>query len=102
MRSDFERLGRELARRIDDGRREILIVGARAVANGHGIASARNPHDRRAAEVLGEALGVDRRRRDDDLEVRPLALDALEIPEHEIDVEAALVRFVDDQGVVGA
>ncbi len=101
-RACFERLGRELARGVDDRRREILIVGARAVAHGHGMASARNPHDRRAAEVLGEALGVDRRRRDDDLEVRPLALDVLEIPEHEVDVEAALVRLVDDQRVVGA
>ena len=52
--------------------------------------------------MLGEALGVDRRRGDDDLEVRPLAFQAPQIAQHEIDVEAALVRLVDDQRVVRA
>ena len=52
--------------------------------------------------MRGEALGIDRRRRDDDLEIGPLALDAAQVAENEIDVEAALVRLVDDQRVVGA
>ncbi len=51
--------------------------------------------------MRGEALGVDRRGGDDDLQVRAVALDVLQVAEHEIDVEAALVRLVDDQGVVG-
>ena len=96
------RLRGELARRVDDGRREVLIVGTRAVANAHGKATARDANDRRAAEMLGEALGIDRRRGDDDLEIRPLVLDAPQVAEHEVDVEAALVRLVDDQRVVVA
>ena len=50
--------------------------------------------------MLGEALGVDRRGSDDDFEIRPLALDAPQVAEDEVDVEAALVRLVDDQRVV--
>ena len=49
-----------------------------------------------------EALGIDRRRRDDDLEIRPLVLDAPQVTDDEVDVEAALVRLVDDQRVVVA
>jgi hypothetical protein len=56
--------------------------------------------DRRAAEVRRERLGVDGRRRDDDAQVAPLLDQALEIPDQEVDVEAALVRLVQDDGVV--
>ena len=94
-------LGRELARGGRHRRREILSSAARLIATSHRKASAGHAHDRRAVEVLREALGIDRRRCDDDLEVGPLPLDALQVPEDEIDVEAALVRFVDDQRVVG-
>ena len=48
-----------------------------------------------------ETLGIDRRRRDDHFQIWPASLDALQISENEIDVETALVRFVDDQRVVG-
>ncbi len=44
---------------------------------------------------------VERRRRYDDLEVGPFARQALEIAEKEVDIEAALVRLVDDDRVVG-
>jgi hypothetical protein len=50
--------------------------------------------------VPGEALRVDRGRGDDDLQVRPLGQQLLEVAEQEIDVEAALVRLVDDDRVV--
>ena len=52
--------------------------------------------------MLGEALGVDRRGSDDDFEIRPLVLEAPQITDDEVDVEAALVRLVDDQRVVVA
>ncbi len=62
-------------------------------------------HRRRLAVGVGKmackALGVERRRGDDHLEIGALAQQALEIAEQEIDVEAALVRLVDDQRVVG-
>ncbi len=49
-----------------------------------------------------EALGVDRGRGDDDLEVGTLRQDAAEVPEQEVDVQRALVRLVDDDRVVAA
>jgi hypothetical protein len=59
--------------------------------------------DRRVlAEVPGEALGVDRRRGDDHLEVGPVGEDRLQVAEQEVDVEAALVGLVDDDRVVAA
>ena len=47
-----------------------------------------------------EALGIERCRRDDHLEVAPPRQELLQVPEQKIDVEAALVRLVDDDGVV--
>src|SRR3546814_19734881 len=56
---------------------------------------------RRAAEVCGEALGVDGGRGDDHLQVAAPLQQLLQVAEQEIDVEAALVGLVDDDGVVG-
>ena len=50
--------------------------------------------------MLGEALRVDRGRGDDDLEVGAGGQQPLEVAEDEVDVQAALVGLVDDQGVV--
>ena len=55
-----------------------------------------------AAEVPARTLRFDRRRGDDQLQVRPLRQDPLEVAEDEVDVEAALMRLVDDDGVVFA
>ena len=54
-----------------------------------------------AAEMPGKAIGVECGRRDHHLEIRPLAQQLLQIAEQEIDVEAPLVRLVDDDRVVG-
>ena len=51
-------------------------------------------------EVLGETFRVDRGRGNDDLEIRAAWEQALEVAEDEVDVEAALVRLVDDERVV--
>jgi hypothetical protein len=82
------------------------LVGAalgpeRAVADLDRVGPARHLDDRRA-EVLGEPLGVDGGRRDDDLEVGPAGEQVREVAEKEVDVEAALVGLVDDEGVVAA
>ncbi len=52
-------------------------------------------------EVARKALGVDGRRGDDHLQVRPPGQDLAQVAEQKIDVQAALVRLVDDQRVVG-
>ena len=56
----------------------------------------------RRREVRGEPLGVDGGAGDDHLEVRAPRQQPLEVAEDEVDVEAALVGLVDDQGVVAA
>ncbi len=52
--------------------------------------------------MVGEAGGVDRGAGDDQLQVRALRQELLQIAEDEVDVEAALVGLVDDQRVVAA
>ncbi len=51
--------------------------------------------------MLGETVRVDGGRGDDDLQVRPSRQDLAQVAQQEVDVQAALVRLVDDQGVVG-
>ncbi len=79
----------------------------RAVADLHGVGASRHLDDgRRGAvglrEVLGEALRVDRRAGDDDLEIGALGEDPPQVPEQEVDVERPLVGLVDDDHVVAA
>ena len=64
------------------------------------VGAALDLDDGRAAEELGEALGLERRRADDDLQVGPLGQDALQPAEQKVDGQAALVRLVDDDRVV--
>src|SRR5690606_13437071 len=91
----------ELDGRGRDRLRQILAALQRAVTDVDRKRAPLDAQDRRAAEMLRETLGVDRRGRDDDLEIRTLLLDPSKEAEQEVDVEAALVRLVDDQRVVG-
>ena len=82
-----------------------LVQDQRAVAELDRVRPPGHLDDRRLsavrpAEVLGEALGLDGRGGDDDLEVGPAGEQLLEVAEDEVDVEAALVGLVDDQRVV--
>ena len=52
-------------------------------------------------KVQREALGIDGGRGDDDFEVGPLWQQLPQVAEQKIDVQRALVRLVDDDGVVG-
>ena len=52
--------------------------------------------------MFGKALGVDRRGRDDHLEVGAPGEKALQVTEQKVDVDASFVRFVDDDRVIGA
>ena len=71
------------------------------VADLHRIEAPRDFDHGRAAEVPGKFLRVDGGRGDDELELRAPRQQLLQVPEQEIDVEAALVRFVEDDRVVG-
>jgi len=99
--------------RGDDRLFELLLVvgligrpaSERAIAHFDRVVAARDLEHRgrlsAGAEMGGEALCVQRRRSDDQLEIGPLRQELLQIAEQEIDVEAALVRLVDDDRVVG-
>ena len=52
------------------------------------------------SEMAGEALGIDGGGGDDDLEVRPPGQEVAQVAEQEVDIKAALMGLVDDQGVV--
>ena len=88
-------------------RARVVRIVDRAVARSRPGRCGRTP--RRSApacpgvgEVLGEPLRVDRRRGDDHLEVGTAGEQLLEVAEDEVDVQAALVRLVDDERVVPA
>ena len=91
-------LAHQLADRLDDAGG--LVVDELAVADLDRVHPTGHLDDRRVVEVPREALRVDGRRRDDDLEVRPARQQLLEVAEDEVDVEAALVCLVDDDRVV--
>ena len=101
-------LARELVHRVEHRLLHVLVFLVlvrgfeRAVAHFDRIGAARHFDHRRAVEMLREALGLDRRRGDDHLEIGAPRQQALQIPEQEVDVEAALVRLVDDDRVVGS
>ncbi|MEJ2535337.1 MAG: hypothetical protein P8008_07745, partial [Gammaproteobacteria bacterium] len=81
--------------------RAVAVLVQRPVEHVHGMAASRHLDHRRAPEMAGEFLRVDGRRGDDEPEIRAFRQQALEVAEEEIDVEAALVRLVDEDRVVG-
>src|SRR6266513_2845906 len=102
-------LARQFVRRIAYRLVEIVVFVLRldrVVTDLHRVEPPGNLVDGSAVAVLREPLGIDGRRGDDELEVRPLIFltleELLEVAEQEVDVEAALVRLVDDERVVSA
>ncbi len=87
----------DLVARLGTG---VVGVGQRPVADLDRVGPARYLDDRGLTEVSAEPLGVDGGRGDDDLEVRPGRQQPAQVAEDEVDVQAALVRLVDDQRVV--
>ena len=67
----------------------------------NGIEAAFDREDGGVVEEGGEAFGVEGGGGNDDFEVGAAAAEVAEAAEDEVDVEAALVGFVDDEGVVG-
>jgi hypothetical protein len=92
---------------IGDGLVQAVLAAffERPVALLHRKQSARHQDDRRGPlgrfKVLGEALGVDGGRGDDDLQIRPARQQLAQVAQQEVDVQAALMGLVDDDRVVG-
>src|SRR5882757_2413801 len=78
----------------------VVRVDDRPVPDLHRVGAAGDLDDGRVVEMLREPLRVDRGRSNDHLEVRPARQQPFQVAENEVDVEAALVRLVDDQRVV--
>jgi hypothetical protein len=82
------------------------VAVERPVAHLHGVRAPRDLEDRNRSiprrEVVGEPLRVDRRRGDDHLEVRTPREQSFQVAEEEVDVEAPLVRLVENDRVVPA
>ncbi len=95
-----------LALRLAWDRLDFALVGAvhRAVAQLDLVQAAGDLDHRRrpvgSTEMAREAIGVDGGRGDDDLQIGTLRQQLLQVAEQEVDIEAALVRFVDDDRVV--
>ena len=110
---------------------EVIFLVERAVADFHGVGSAGHLDNGRrvvgqdcfgdfaffgaevfvddtlarhvaGGEVARETFRVDGRGGDDDLQIRALRQDALEVAEDEVNVQAAFVRLVNDEGGVAA
>jgi len=95
-------LGGQLADRVADRLALVRILVDRPVPDLYRVGPAGHLDDRRAAEGGREPLGVDGRGGDDHLQVRAPGQQLPEVAEDEVDVQAALVRLVDDQRVVAA
>ena len=80
--------------------RRLVGRGERTVAYFHREQTPRHLDHGRAREVIREALGIDRRGSHDHFQVRAARQQLLEVAEQKIDVEAALMRLVDDDRVV--
>ncbi len=78
----------------------IGLGGQRAIPGVDRKGAPRDFNDRRTIEMLGEALKVDGRRGDDDLQVGSAWQQRFKVAEQEVDIEAAFVGLVDDDGVV--
>ena len=83
-----------------DGVRRVFVFTRRAVADFHRIGAPADVQHRRATEVGGEFLRVDGCRGDDDFEVGAARSETVQVAEEEVDVEAALVRLIDDDDFV--
>ena len=73
----------------------------RAVENIYRISAPAHFQHRRVVEMLGKPLGIDGGRSDDDFQIGAARQQLFQVAEQKINIKAALVRFVDDDGVVG-
>ncbi len=79
-------------------------LGQRPIARLDRIQPPGNLDHRRAFAVvrkmLAEALRIQRGRSHDHFQIRPPGQQLLQVTQHEVDVQTALVRLIDDEGVV--
>ena len=94
------RLTPELLSGLPDRLRQVVFTVGRGVANLDRVGAALDRDDGCVVEELAQSLRVDGGRGDDQLEIRPLGQHPLEIAQQKVDVEAALVRLIDNDRLV--
>src|SRR5690606_2777023 len=92
----------QLRHRLADRLRLVGLRVRRPVADLHRVGAAGDLDHRRVGEVAGEPVRIDGGRRDDQLQIGAAGEQPGQVPEDEVDVEAAFVRLVHDQRVVPA
>lgn len=87
----------------------IFVIGAdllrgiqRAITHLNGVRAPRDLNNWRVVEVGGKPGGVDSGRGDDDFEVWTSWQQLFQVTQQEVDIEAALVSLVNNDGVMGA
>ncbi len=101
----FQAADGELVQCAADGLRHILCVAflvllRRTVAHLDRIGAAGDLQHGRIGKMLGEALRIQRSRGDDEFEIGAPRQQLAQVAQQEIDIQRALVRLVDDDGVV--
>ncbi|MND79692.1 hypothetical protein D3C80_714390 [compost metagenome] len=76
------------------------IVHYRTITHLDRISTTRDFDNRRVIEMARKTLRIDSRRSDDDFEIRALWQQFTQVTQDEINVQAAFVRFIDNQRVV--
>src|SRR5262245_35059828 len=79
----------------------LSVLLNRPIAHFNWVQTARHLDDRCIVEMMREALGVNSGRSDEELELGAPWKQPLDVAEQEVDVEAAFVCLVQDDGVVG-
>ena len=78
----------------------VRLFHHRPVAYFHREGAARNLNYRRIMEVARKALRIDGRRGNDDFQIGTARQQLAQVAEQEIDIQAALVRLIDNDGVI--
>ncbi|CCJ85821.1 putative periplasmic protein kinase ArgK and related GTPases of G3E family [Cronobacter dublinensis 582] len=78
----------------------VSVLHDRAIAHLHRVGTARDFDNRRVIKVARETLRIDGRRGDDDFQIRALWQQLAQVAQQEVDIQAALVRLIDDDSVV--
>ena len=97
----------QFVHRVRDGVAQVVFAAffPGAVAHFHRKSATRHHQHRRwtmaAGEMLGKAISINRGRGDDDFQVGATRQYLLQIAQQKVNVQASLVRLVNDDGVVG-
>ena len=102
--ADLARFGDDFSTGLEHRGRQVgillLLIGGLAIADFDRVAAPDHRDDRSVIEESRDALHIQCRRGHDEFQIRPPRQQLLQHPEQQIDIERALMRLIDDDGVV--